>query len=387
MKKRALFGILAALTAIGSLVACGPKTDLGPAAEIPALTGSRSIEVGGEPWEQQWQKVIAGAKREGKVVIYGTGGPTVREGLAPRLLEKYGIEMEFVVARAAQLAEKIDRERRAGLYYPDIYVGGSSLILTELKPLGLLDPLEPALLLPEVVNPGLWVNGQLNFLDRDRKALAFVAATNTPLAINTSLVKPGEIRSYKDLLQARWKGKILMNDPTIAGAGGQWYSGVGDKIMGFDYMRGLAKQEPVIIENMRLQVEWLAQGKYAVLLAPHDATLKEFKDAGAPVAGLIPEEGTFLKSGGGNIALINRPPHPNAARLFLNWLLTREGALLWQKAQGQQSARTDVPADFLTPLNVRQAGVNYASTDDEEFLLKRPQDLKEAREIFGPLMK
>ncbi|MBI4330764.1 MAG: extracellular solute-binding protein [Chloroflexi bacterium] len=337
--------------------------------------------------DRGWEELVAAAKKEGKIVAYGSGGPSIREELAPKLLQRYGIEMEFVSAKGAQLTEKMDRERRSGLYFVDIYIGGPTTLLNELKPKGFLDPMDPALVLPEVKNQALWVGNRLSFVDKDQTILAFAASTDTSLAYNTDLVKPGEVKGYKDLLAPKWKGKLLMGDPTVAGTAAQWYSMVAAKIMGVDYMRQLSKQEPVIVRDLRMQVEWLARGKYPVLIVPHSTTMTEFREAGAPVTEIIPEEGTFLKSGGGNLGLVNRAAHPSAARVFVNWLLSAEGGLLWQKATGQQSARTDVPLDYMDPLKVRREGIKYVFGDDEEFLMKQPEQMKEAAGIFGHLMK
>ncbi|MBI4330763.1 MAG: extracellular solute-binding protein [Chloroflexi bacterium] len=386
MKSITLIGLGLLLAAAA---ACAPQQEPDRAAGNPLSAQGRSSEVApAQTWELAWQSVVAGARKEGKVVVYGSSGPTPREVLGPRLLERFGVEMEFLTAKGSQLAEKIATERRVGLYIPDIYIGGPTTVLDLLKPRGFLDPIEPLLLLPEVKDPSMWVGKKINFLDGDRTLLAFVATIEAPLGLNTNLVKAGEIKSYRDLLSARWKGKLLMNDPTISGTGAEWYAIVRTRTMGIDFMRQLAKQDPVILRDLRLQAEWLAQGKYSVLIGPHDATLSEFKVAGAPVTEFVPEEGAWLKTGGGNISLMNKSPHPNATRLFVNWLLTKEGGLLWQKAMHQQSGRLDVPAEFLDPAKVRQAGVEYISADDdEEFQLKRPEYMKEAREIFGHLMK
>ncbi len=320
-------------------------------------------------------------------MVYGSGSPAVRDELAPKLKERFGIQMEFVSAKGAQLTEKIDRERRAGLFLADIYIGGPTTLTNDFKPKGFLDPLDPALLLPEVTDTKLWVGGKLSYVDADHMVLGFAASTDTSLAFNTDLVKSGEVKGYKDILDPKWKGKLVMGDPTVAGTAAQWYGMVSSYIMSVDYMRQLAKQEPAIVRDLRMQVEWMARGKYPILIVPHDATFIEFRDAGAPITEIIPAEGTFLKSGGGNIAIINRPAHPNAARVFVNWFLSKEGGLLWQKATGQQSSRLDVPTDYLDAMKVRQPGLKYVFGDDEEFLKRQPDQMREAMEVFGSLIK
>ena len=102
---------------------------------------------------------------------------------------------------------------------------------------------------------------------------------------------------------------------------------------------------------------------------------------------MIPKEGTYLSGSTGDVGIINRAPHPNAARLFANWLLTKEGQTLWSKAELVQSARLDVPTDFLPVEKIRDPKVKYLWADSEEFLLQQPEQGKIAREIFGRLVE
>ncbi|MBI4334338.1 MAG: extracellular solute-binding protein [Chloroflexi bacterium] len=367
--------------ALGACAAPGAK-------ETPPPAATKSSQAaGGQPWEGQWQDVLAAAKKEGRVSVYTANGVWVREALESRFSERYRIELDFLTARGAELTAKIDTERRAGLHVPDLYVGGSTAPLTQLKPKGYLDEIEPLLLLPEVTSPAAWFGNGVNYVEKDRMIVAFVATTVHPVALNSDLVRPGEIKSYTDLLQPRWKGKLLLTDMTIDGPGLDWYSSSRQMGLDLDFMRRLVMQEPVIIRDHRVNVEWLARGKYPVFIGPHDATLTEFKDAGAPVTQLVPVEGTWLKSGGGSVSLMNRAPHPNAARVFINWLLTREAQVLYQKGSGQQSARLDVPPEPLAPDKVRQDGVKYFNAGSEESQLAREGFVKEAREVFVKLLK
>lgn len=77
---------------------------------------------------------------------------------------------------------------------------------------------------------------------------------------------------------------------------------------------------------------------------------------------------------------MNKAPHPNAAKLFVNWLLTREGQTIYSKTYGAQSARVDVPTDYLNPWSFRESGVKYVDVMDEEFDTKADEYLKLAKE-------
>lgn len=341
-----------------------------------------------EAWQDNWDKIVKEAKKEGKVVIYSTASSVLRVPLSQPFQAKYGISVEMYFGRGAEVAQKLITERKAGIYITDIYNGGSGTPVRQIKPTGALDPLEPALILPEVKDPQYWYGG-LRWVDPpDNTLLSFLAYPNHNLAVNSTLVKPEEIKSYRDILNPRFKGKIVLNDPTIAGSGNKSFRILAWHIMDIDFFRELARLEPVIVRDQRLQVEWLAQGRSYITFAPTPEIVKEFTDAGAPLAFASPAEGTYLSAGNGNVALINKAAHPNAARLFVNWLLSKEGVTVFSKNYGAQSARLDVSTEGLIPESMRKPGVKYwLGGDTEVFQLQEPDQTKVALEIFGPLMK
>lgn len=338
-------------------------------------------------WEEKWETLVNAAKKEGTLVLLIGAGGELRVAISRGFEQRFGIRVEAISGRGGEMSQKLQAERRAGIYSSDNYVSGTTTMVTDLKPAGIFDPLEPALVLPEAMDPKAWWKGRLDWVDADRTAVAFVAYPKATLGINNNLVKPEEIKSYRDLLNPKWKGKMVMNDPTVAGTGQKFPAVVGDQIMGWDYIRELAKQEPVIIRDQRLQVEWLAHGKYAIAVNPDDPPMTEFIKVGAPISRLTPQEGTYVASGYGNVALINRAPHPNAAKLFVNWLLSKEGQTIFCRTYGVQSGRVDIIVEGLDPLVVRDPKMKYFDSYTEAFVLKGPEQMKLAKEIFGHLMR
>lgn len=374
------------------MAGCAPKTvEPAPPPNAPAAAPAAPSAPQAAPvkpaWEEEWDRTLAAAKREGTVVVYSTGGSEQRTALTFHFRAKYGVPVEFLTAKGAEVSQKLFAERRAGLYFADVYIGGSTTLVTELKPAGVLDSLDSVLVLPEVTDPKAWWQGQVPFLDKDHKIVYFMARPSMPLTINTDLVKPDDIKSYRDLLNPKWKGKIVMNDPTIAGTGLKWFGMVGTKIMGMDFMRELARQEPFIIRDQRLQVDWLVRGKYAIAIATKEDPVATAQKAGAPIKEIVPSEGTYLSAGGGNIALINRAPHANTAKVFINWLLSKEGQDIFCRAINDVSARVDTPTEYLEPQKLRNPAVKYIFAEEEEFLIKQPEQAKMAKEIFGHLVK
>lgn len=266
-------------------------------------------------------------------------------------------------------------------------MGGATTQITQLQPAGAMTPMDTALILPEVIDPKVWWKGSLLWVDNKHMSLAFSAFTLPAYAINTTVIKPEELKSYRDLLNQKWKGKITLNDPTLAGIGEQGSSFLLETL-GVEFLKELAKQEPVIVRDQRLQVEWLAHGKYPLALFCKSDPIAEFQKAGAPIKELIPVEGQALTGGTGNLSFIDQAPHPNAAKVFINWLLSREGQTLYSQAVLVQSAREDIPTDFLDPVKMRQPGVKYLWINTEEKLLKiGNEDRPIFKEVFGPLIK
>ncbi len=378
---------LAALIII-SIISCAP-----PAA--PVSTGEKNIngaptgmkenpQTVKEDWQIKWDKVIPGAKKEGKVTIYGPGGD-IRVALIKAFNEKYGITVDYLGATGPEVAARILAERRSGLYLPDVLLGASSPVITTLKPSGHLAPMEPVLILPEVTDPKLWWNNELPWVDKGRYIMAFAPKVTPPLIINTEIVKPDEVKSLRNLLDPKWKGRLVMSDPTIFGPG-QFFISAQAELLGVDFLRQLAAQEPALSRDKRLIAEWVAKGKYPVGIAAGEA-VEELIGAGAPVRYMLTSEPTHMTAGSAFLSLPNNSPHPNASTLFINWLLSKEGQTVYTEISKQQSAREDVPVTKVNPAVIRQPGVKYFKTDTEEFLLKGAEQLQMGRDIFGSLIK
>ncbi len=342
------------------------------------------------PNQDAWQKLVQAAKGEGKVTLYSDAswfkGPFV-----DTFLNRYGVQIEIIVARPTELAEKLQRERRAGLYLADAIIGGSDSLVGIMKPLGVLDTLEPCFMLPELTSPEeirkTWWRGRLFWNDDARTSLSFMANPGTVMAINTNIVKP-PITSYKDLLDPKWKGKIIFQDPTAGGGGFRPFATVGGVLLGWDFWREvLSKQEPIFTRDTRLQTEWVARGKCAIAFAPRTEVVNTFRDNGAPIDFVLPVEGVFLASGVGTIGRVTRPAHPNAIKLFINYLLSREGQTLYSRAGGLQSVRVDVPTDHLHPVKIRQAGKTYYVPEGDKAFARETEWKKIIDDIVKPYLK
>jgi iron(III) transport system substrate-binding protein len=344
---------------------------------------------GDSGWKQKWDTALTQAKKEGKVVVLGPPGDRIRDALTQGFAKAFpDISMEFSGARGGELATRVKAERDAGIYSVDIVINGTSTANAYFKPMKALDPIEPALILPEVLDPKNWRDNRLEFADRQtRFDLVFSTQTNVPLIFNEGQVKAEEVDELYELLDPKWKGKIAVQDPIPSGTGNgvfRWVWHVLGPEKAMDFYRKIRAQAGAIDRDQRQQIEWVAQGKYPLNLGP--GTVMYQLQARGLKFGVMPnfkDYGAYLTPGFGSVMFINRAPHPNAARVFLNWLLTKEGQTAFSKGMGYVSRRLDVSTDHVPSYWVPKPGVKYWAGYYEEDATMTPEQEKFLKSIYG----
>lgn len=378
------------LLLVSASIACASSVPpAGPAAPSATTQGPAQPSLGRGP-EQQWTAMVAAAKNEGSLLVYTSQGNDLRTEVGGAFSSKYGIKVEWVTAATAQLSNKLATERRAGLYLGDAIMGGASSLIGEFKPHGILDPIEPVVVLPEAKDPKAWKTGA-PYADKDATTVTLLAIPTRHLARNTDMVKEDEVKSYRDLLDPRWKGKITIYDPTIGGTTQSWSAGLAQNWgpeAAKEYLRKLASQDLAVSREKRTQVEWVARGKYPLGLGLAQSEVADMSyKLGVPVEYMNVAEGVVLTPGGGALGLVNRAAHPNAARVFVNWLMTKEGGIVVQKGHGNPSARMDVPTTGLAPSLIVPPGTPSVSQMTEDYNRMLKDWAPVIKEIFGPLIK
>lgn len=326
--------------------------------------------------KQQWDELAAKAKAEGEVVIFlGRAGSRQLRGAFPAFQDKYGVKVTAVAGSGNENADKVLAERDTGLYTADLWMGGLTTINTRLIPKQALAPIESQFLLPEVKDPAGWWKGTYWYGDAERKYTFLFAASPSPLlAYNTELFNPDELTSWKDLLDPRYKGKMVSRDPTSAGTGGNTAYFYFHPELGQDYLRQLfTRQDVTIVKDARQAADWLALGKYPIYLLNSGNDITQMASQGLPVKDFLKplKEGARIAAGGtGSISLFDRAAHPNASKLFINWWLSKEGQAAMQKVNPEdQSLREDIPNDDVNPETRREPGVNYIFMDADPRVL------------------
>jgi iron(III) transport system substrate-binding protein len=303
----------------------------------------------------EWERTVEAAKREGKVVVSIPASAELRKGLEKGFKQRFGIEAELNVGRAAAIVGKIQQESKSGVPDFDVHMGGSESLVTGLLSEGILAPLEPAMILKEIKEPSNWWGGHIWVDNAKRYIYSSQAYQTENIWCNTDFVKPDEIRSLNDLLNPKWSGKIGYLDPRTPGAGASMWSFLW-KLKGEDYLKKLAGQKLLLGRDQRVLAESLAKGKIAVVIGLSYYSLLPFAKAGLPVR-LVPSarDEIYVSGGSGNVTIIKGAPHPNATKVFLNWFLGQEGQETYSRAMGQATRRLDVDTQWLKEFGVMPA--------------------------------
>ena len=306
----------------------------------------------------EWERILAAAKKEGKLVAGIPASADLRKQLEAAFKAKFpGIEIELSPSRGPQNVRKIAEEYKAGIRNFDLSIGGTDTMLYGFVEPAIAEPFEPYMISPEVKDPKQWWGGHIWGDNQGGKRFiySFEAFTSDNLWHNTELVKAEEIRSYDDLLHPKWKGKIAILDPRNPGAGHSTWTFLW-MIKGEEFLKKLVQQDLLVSTNQRLLGEALAKGKISLTIGISYYTLEPFLKAGLPVKALpVPKEGTYTSNGSGTVTIVKNPPHPNATKVFINWLLSKEGQETFGTAIGQATRRLDVDTKSLRAFGVHAA--------------------------------
>jgi iron(III) transport system substrate-binding protein len=347
------------------------------------LTGIAPAEC--QEWKTKWDKVLADAKKEAKVAVAGPPGTAYRDVMRGFEKKYPEIALEFQSFTPTNFTARFSKERQAGQYLWDLYVTGPTGFDISAKKAGELDPIRPLFILPEVLDEKAWFGGfDKAFLDSEKRFIfAFQAQITPQVLVNREFVSEKDLNSIKGLLDPKWKGKIAINDPRVDGAGNGrialWAGQLGE-----EFVRNLLNQDLGLTRDDRQLADWLARGKYPIGIGVNETDIAELQKLGAgskiePLGGKL-AEAWRLSTGWGAVRLVNKAPHINAATVFVNWLLSKDGQAAWASTVSRPSRRIDVPrVAGMSP----EVGVDYFDIDREERVHLRDK----AREISKSVLR
>jgi ABC-type Fe3+ transport system substrate-binding protein len=333
-----------------------------------ALAGDAKAAVPAE-----WNSLVEGAKREGQLNLY-IGRLTWGNVMSSAFQKAYPeIKVTAAYGRDNLLNERIMTERRAGKNLADISMQGTTSNVQLLRA-NVLEPIRSALMLPDILDQQNWYGGKHQYMDHEGHVFLFVANSQAESAVqyHTKSVDPTEIKSYWDFVNPKWKGKMEARDVRTPGPG--------NGVMRFFYhtpelgpsfiKRLFSEMEITLYRDLRQGADWLATGKFAICFF---CEIRQASEQGLPVAAFgALKEGAGVSVGDGALALLKDSVHPNAAKLFLNWFLSREGQFLFQTEVAKfpndavDSRRIDIPKDHVPKDRRRVAGFRYLDIDTPE---------------------
>ena len=366
-------GVLALL-----LAACGspdptPTPPSGPGGEEP-LTG----------FEAEWAALIEAAQEEGRLIVSGSGGVAEIAPVYRIWGEKFGIRVTIARGSGSENADRMLAEQAVGRYSIDMVHGGASSISQRLMPNDAVIRIEQILFHPEVIDKSLWYGGKLWFRDpEDAFMLAHSARVIQGSGLdtvwfNTDLVSVEELemwQGYRDVYEM-FEVSMVDADPISSSGATDFF----DPFRGAEYWEYIYGKDVFYTNDPRLIADSLAKGGFKIAWASSSARreLQSLRDVGAPVQnyGTVRlEQGwpayesfpVLEPSGsGGSFAVAPNQPHPNATKLWVNWLLSREGMTTVNATLGEGetlphdhiSLRVDdIPVGQTDPAFRREPGV------------------------------
>jgi iron(III) transport system substrate-binding protein len=344
----------------------------GCASLVLAGCGSAGAPASAPATAASWDDMLTAAKREGTVIVAGPPEPETRAKLPELMKQRFGIEVEYLGQTSSQVAARLQAERAANQYTVDVMLAGADTAYTTLAAQGWADPLKPALLMPGVTDAAGWKTGGPWFRDAGQESVLQVFNTIQPiLTINTQLVTE-TISTAEALLDPKWKGKIATFDPTVSGIGVQ----VGSALYaskGEDFVKKLyVGQNVAMSQDYRQIAEWVAHGNYPIAIGVAPVYLELYKQAGISFATPeLSDAPNAVQGGFGLVVLVNRAPHPNAARVLVNLLASKEGLTMYSQTQQQAPTRADIDPTWLPKSLIPQPGIAYFDGYDPQYLSTR----------------
>ncbi|MBM2831349.1 MAG: extracellular solute-binding protein [Dehalococcoidia bacterium] len=319
--------------------ACAPKA-------APAATGPTAPSPAPSPQPapaapaSEWDKIVAAATKEGTVTLYNVLGASWAPALQ-EAMNKYKIKVEIISGNGAALELKVETEQRAKAMFADIFISGWTNNLNLLKK-EYTETVNDALL-PELKSKAVWRLNP-NKYDPTKNVWVFGTSITPSLIINSDIVKKGEIRTWNDLLDPKWRDKIAMTEARQGsgpGTSGMFiFSSLGE-----EFWKKMAAQRIPMHVSYDLPVSQVALGeKYMALFPAFSRTVAAIK-AGAPVQIAHLEGGTSYYINGVN--LVKNAPHPNAALVVFNWMFSKEGQVEIGKATDNYTVRNDVQENWI----------------------------------------
>ena len=333
--------------------------------------------------QARWDDVVRAAEKEGEVTVYATNSVGDLQVIWDAFKKKFPkIKLNSVgISTTSEIVTKVMAERRAGQFLVDVMLGAPGATYNSFYRGKTLDPMPPALVLPEVTDLSKWWKGKHRYVDPEGQ-FVFVYQSSLygpPVYTNTKLVNLDSIRSVWDMLDPKWKGKIIglwprANYVSTALLFMYHHPQVGPKFL----ERLYSEMDLTYFSDFRQGTDWLAAGKYQICVL---CRLRRAQEQGLSVAEVSPyhfKEAPGIGSNNGAIVLMNNHPHANAAKVFINWYLSRDGQIAFRQANNTMeddtttSMREDLPLSVVPEPARRRKDVDYIEISRHDWMEWKP---------------
>jgi iron(III) transport system substrate-binding protein len=257
--------------------------------------------------------LVEAARKEGKLAFYTAMDLPVAERFAKAFEAKYsGVAVRVERSGAERVFQRIGQEQASNIRVVDVVNTADGAHIIVWKRNGWLAPYVPE----DVAR-----HFPAEHHDPDGMS-ALTRVWLSSLGYNTNLVKPEDApKSFADLLDPKWMGKMVKAHPAYSGTIMTATFQIA-RDLGWDYLEKLARQKIMQVQSSTDPPKKLALGERAVMADGNDYNVIQLKERGQPVEVVYPSEGTPFVTG--PTAIFASAPNPNAARLFQNWLHSRE---------------------------------------------------------------
>jgi ABC-type Fe3+ transport system substrate-binding protein len=367
LNRRAFLAMAVAGLGAAALAACGQSAapPISASASAAGATSAPPATSGGAPsdWKQQWDSWIAGAKKEGTMVLATGASPEARVKVPEAFKKAFGVDIQYLGGSSSELANRLRAEQASNQYTVDISVSGAGTSYSTFYQEKLVVPIKPYIINPEALDPAAWASGKgVWYMDPTSEYFIRISNVASPqIVVNTDYVKPDGLNSWNDLLKPEYKGKMIALDPTQPGSGEQCGAYL-YRTLGADWAkRFYIDQAPGLTLDDRVMADAVAHGKYPIAVGERAEDIVKLQSDGFKVAVLRswPDAPGYVSAAFGLLGMFKNPPHPNAAKLFLNWILMKDGQTAWNSAWRTASVRTDVSNSWVPDFIVPKPGVNY----------------------------
>ena len=309
--------------------------------------------------------LIEAAKKEGKLAFYTAMDLAFAERLGKTFEAKFpGVAVRVERSGAERIFTRIDQEYSSNIRVVDVVNTADQAHCIVWKRNGWLAPY-----LPEDVAKHF----DKSYYDPDGLH-ATTRILISPLAYNTNLVKKEDApKSFADLLDPKWAGKLVKAHPAYSGTIMNATFQIA-RDLGWDYFEKLAKQRVMQVQSATDTPKRISLGERAVMVDGAGYLVIRYKEEGQPVEIVYPAEGTPLATGPS--AVFKAAPNPNAARLFQNWMHSREGQQLIVDVASQYSAHRQT----VDKPGIRKLSDIKLMKEDPEGVEKSAEDVKKRYE-------